>query len=396
MSVITANSNAKAPPPPTKRATSSPASDWRPHPLMALYRDNQVLVPAVILSLACLSALLSPTLPALLPLAHLVMPYRHATSPSASGLYAKGPADLAFILGGVLFWTLARALTIDYLLKPLGKRLGCRRSLIDRFGEQGWLVIYYSLSFSIGLSFARAAPYWRNTMHFWTNYPHAHLAGDFKVYYLAQLAFWIQQLLVIHIEKPRKDYVQMLVHHIVTCALIVGSYVSNFTRMGTAVLVTMDVGDIFLSSAKCFNYVNWRTICDATFVVFVGVWLYSRHYIYYFLIRSVYVEAPKYLEWRWAPSEGRFVSDAMWYFFLALLGVLQVLLIIWLYMILRVIAKVVKGSSAEDTRSDDEDEVDVDEDDQQQQQQQEDDGPKKVSGVHKSSPKSGPARKRRA
>ncbi|KAI9222878.1 TLC domain-containing protein [Blastocladiella britannica] len=323
-------------------------------------------MPLAFLSAVALASYLLPASPvpfsAFLTPSHPVAPsvaaQANTTWPVASQYYAKGPLDFLFVAGGVLAWTLARALVIDYFLKPVGKALGCRKSMIDRFSEQGWLVIYYTLSWGAGMYFAMGAPWWKDTVHFWTDAPHLYLSASFKAYYLAQCAFWIQQLFVIHIEKPRKDHLQMLVHHIVTIALIVSSYYTNYTRIGCAVLATMDVGDIFLCSAKCFNYVHWRTICDATFVLFVGVWLYSRHYIYYFLIRSVYVESLATLEMRWAPSEGRYVSIGMWYFFLALLIILQILLVLWLYLILRVIAKVITGSGAEDNRSDDEEDDD--------------------------------------
>jgi very-long-chain ceramide synthase len=43
-----------------------------------------------------------------------------------------------------------------------------------------------------------------------------------KTYYLLHSAYWSQQLLVLalRIEKPRKDYTELVVHHIVTLWLI--------------------------------------------------------------------------------------------------------------------------------------------------------------------------------
>jgi very-long-chain ceramide synthase len=67
-----------------------------------------------------------------------------------------------------------------------------------------------------------------------------------KGYMLAQLAFWVQQVLVINIEERRKDYWQMLTHHFVTISLMYGSYRYGYTRVGNLILVLMDVVDIFL------------------------------------------------------------------------------------------------------------------------------------------------------
>lgn len=48
------------------------------------------------------------------------------------------------------------------------------------------------------------------------------MTGLMKYYYLLQTAYWIQQLfvLVLKIEKPRKDYNELIIHHIVTIWLI--------------------------------------------------------------------------------------------------------------------------------------------------------------------------------
>lgn len=88
-----------------------------------------------------------------------------------------------------------------------------------------------------------------------------------KRYYLMHLSYWLQQLfiLVLKIEKPRKDYNVLAVHHLVTLWLIgfvripfstltarlmlrhSGSYATNFTLIGNAVFVSMDLPDAFFA-----------------------------------------------------------------------------------------------------------------------------------------------------
>lgn len=43
-----------------------------------------------------------------------------------------------------------------------------------------------------------------------------------KYYYLLQFAYWLQQyiILVLGLEKPRKDYTELVIHHMVTLWLI--------------------------------------------------------------------------------------------------------------------------------------------------------------------------------
>ncbi|KNE69061.1 hypothetical protein AMAG_13932 [Allomyces macrogynus ATCC 38327] len=334
-------------------AKGIPHDDWKPHPAMRVYRDHQIDVPLAILLLCYAGATMSPTS----VFSKFAYPSYElpVTEPGQEPLYDKGWWDLAFVGYYVVFWTFARATVIDYFIKPLAQACGAPKRLWDRFGEQGWLVVYYTLAFSVGFNIIYNSSYWLNTEQFWVDYPHKYVTGWFKTYYLLQLAFWIQQLFVVHIEKPRKDYAQYIVHHLVTCALLVSSYLGNFTRIGNAVLVTMDVADIFLCSAKCFNYVKWRNLCDTTFVVFVAVWLFSRHYVFYYIVRSVWTDAYRIVDLKWDPENDHYASVNSLNYFLVLFAVLQVLLIYWLYLIVRVVLKVVSGSKAEDNRSDDED-----------------------------------------
>jgi very-long-chain ceramide synthase len=85
-----------------------------------------------------------------------------------------------------------------------------------------------------------------NTRNFWVLYPHDAIPGLTKWYYLVQTAFWVQQILVIHMEKRRSDHNQMLTHHIITIVLLGLSYLCNFTRVGNAICTLMDFCDILL------------------------------------------------------------------------------------------------------------------------------------------------------
>ena len=93
--------------------------------------------------------------------------------------------------------------------------------------------------------------YWLNLHELWTHFPDRSMTQLLKWYYLVQLAFWLQQIVVVNIEERRKDYSQMFAHHIITCFLICGSYSFYQTKVGNAILCLMDVGDIVLPVSKC-------------------------------------------------------------------------------------------------------------------------------------------------
>ena len=88
--------------------------------------------------------------------------------------------------------------------------------------------------------------FWLNLLGIWEGWPLREVDGVFKWYYLVQWGFWIQQILVVNIEEKRKDYAQMLTHHVFTTALLFLSYGYYHMRVGTVILCIMDFVDIIL------------------------------------------------------------------------------------------------------------------------------------------------------
>ncbi len=53
-----------------------------------------------------------------------------------------------------------------------------------------------------------------NTKELWLGYPHKEMTRHLKVYYLLQAAYWLQQTIILaaKIEKPRKDFRELVAH----------------------------------------------------------------------------------------------------------------------------------------------------------------------------------------
>lgn len=175
--------------------------------------------------------------------------------PIGQGDFGQGPRDLQLVGALVVIFTGVRAFALDYILIPLASLLGVRRRKPRvRFAEQSYLLLYYCIYWTWGLqifmkatpsSLAEPALTLENLLiSLWTGYPLLRLDASMKLYYLSQLAFWVQQILVIHIEEKRKDHYQMLTHHVVTIALLSTSYGYRQCRVGNAVLICMDIVDL--------------------------------------------------------------------------------------------------------------------------------------------------------
>jgi very-long-chain ceramide synthase len=73
--------------------------------------------------------------------------------------YWQGPDDLYFVLACVVNFTALRAISIEWILKPLAESFGVVPKNHLRIAEQGWLVVYYSIFWGLGMvnrSFLRA------------------------------------------------------------------------------------------------------------------------------------------------------------------------------------------------------------------------------------------------
>jgi ceramide synthetase len=63
---------------------------------------------------------------------------------------------------------------------------------------------------------------------------------------MIELAFYWSLIFTQFIDVKRKDFWQMFIHHIATITLLSFSYLVNFVRVGTFVLVVHDCGDYWL------------------------------------------------------------------------------------------------------------------------------------------------------
>lgn len=104
------------------------------------------------------------------------------------------------------------------------------------------------------------------------------------------------------------------------------------------------------------RYLEFTTACDVLFVIFLVAWLFSRQVGLALVIRTCWVDAPRYIPFKWDPKAGMYLTKETYYGFIGLISILLLLASIWFYMACSVAIRVVRGLGAEDSRSDDEDE----------------------------------------
>ncbi|KAI1179168.1 longevity-assurance protein [Nemania sp. FL0916] len=309
----------------------------------------------------------------------------------STGKYAIGHDDLYFLGFCVVLFIGIRAGSMKYVLVPFAKSWGLSHKKRTRFAEQGWMFMYNAVFWSLGMRIYIKSPYFLNLEQLWTDWPQREIEGLTKAYMLAQLAYWMQQLLVVHLEARRDDYQQMIAHHFATIALVASAYAYHHVRVSNLIFVLMDIIELIFPLAKCLKYLGFTTICDVIFGIFMVTWLVTRHIFYLMTCWSVYHDLPRIisvpcfkgpadnLEGPFPVPEGQSyllepfrdpeglicMTNGITYGFLAYLLTLQAIMIPWSAAIVRVAIRVVRGDGAEDVRSDDEEEeeeeIEVDE-----------------------------------
>ncbi|KAI1382666.1 longevity assurance proteins LAG1/LAC1 [Hypoxylon trugodes] len=277
--------------------------------------------------------------------------------------YGKGPWDIAFVCFYTIVLSFAREFIMHELLRPLARLGGIKsQAKQPRFMEQMYVAVYITFMGPLGMYCMKRTPVWYfNTRGMYESFPHKTHDAWLKFYYLFQAAFWSQQALVmlLGIEKRRKDFKELVAHHIITIALIALSYRFHFTYMGIAVYVTHDISDFFLAISKSLNYIG-SPLQGPSFGFCIIIWTYLRHYINLRILYSTLTEfrtvGPYGIDWETEQYKG-LLSNVVTF---GLLAMLQALNLFWLYCLLRNAYRFIFHGIAKDDRSEDEEpEVDI-------------------------------------
>ncbi|OXV11027.1 hypothetical protein Egran_01209 [Elaphomyces granulatus] len=341
-------------PPPKRRKGRSWLRRWKEVALKHTW-----FTPLIILIVLLAAYAVNPTPSNRMHSAIFLSYRREPKYPGEPVMYGKGKKDLAFVAFYTVLLSFTREFTMQKVIRPWAHYCGIRsKGKLARFMEQVYTAIYFSIFGPFGLYVMSKSDVWYfNTTAMFEEFPHQEHEAHFKAYYLLQASYWAQQaiVLVLQLEKPRKDFKELVGHHIITLALIGLSYRFHFTYMGLAVYITHDVSDFFLATSKTLNYLD-SPIIGPYFTMFVLMWIYQRHYLNLKILWAVLTEfrtvGPFELNWE-TQQYKCLLSQSITF---TLLASLQAVNIFWLFLILRVSKNYVFNKVRRDERSDNEDE----------------------------------------
>eukprot|EP01084_Bolivina_argentea_P222545 376661_1 len=248
------------------------------------------------------------------------------------------------------------------------RRMDVRQVKIMKFTEAAWRFVMYlaALCYGVWTLYDVLQQYVSDPTHkFFFDWPNHERTPATDKYYLFGVGIYIHLLLFQAFDIKRSDWLANTFHHFITLSLLYTSWVLSFSRIGCFIMLLHDTSDVFLEIAKIFNYLKVNPACkywakpaaDYAFVLFAVSFYVNRLYFYpkcalgsmaYILYCDV-VHNISTIEFTRNMAIG----------FASLLALLMALNIMWSYLILQMILKVLNTKEElEDVRSDDENDWD--------------------------------------
>jgi ceramide synthetase len=183
------------------------------------------------------------------------------------------------------------------IFKSLGKYLSSLKPddplsneiTLHKFEDQGWQwVIHVTMSLCelYLLSYGDGHKWWNDFKSIGCPGEYA-ITWEIENFVLLQLAIWlVTGFSCTFFEARRKDYLEMMIHHILTNLLIGTAIVNGEHAFALLILWVHDSSDVLVDTLKLSNYLKLEDsqycyISEICFVTLVyGVWPYCRMYMY--------------------------------------------------------------------------------------------------------------------
>lgn len=254
-----------------------------------------------------------------------------------------------FILCAVMWTQIRRGLT-EYLFKPFGERCCLQPKDTAKLPESAWKLVFYSMSWS-----------YSTYLLFFTDYTFFHdppsvfhdwksgmtVPVDIAIAYLIQGSFYGHSIYAtVYMDAWRKDSTVMVVHHIITLALITFSYAFRYHNVGVLVLFLHDINDIQLEFTKVNVYFKTRggeyylihdILSNMGSISFSITWFWFR--LYWFPLKVLYATCVHSLQ--------SVPNIPFYFFFNLLLFSLLLMNIYWFLYIVLFVVKVLTGQMTE-------------------------------------------------
>jgi hypothetical protein len=293
--------------------------------------------------------------------------YAFETDSTALGIVTTPTSMIALVCLVLLLRTI-KAVLLPYF-SSIGRRAGRHTHGLEwekhneirilKFGEYVFRLLYHFIISAYGIYAFANKLWWQSsggTKHLFLGFPFHPIEPGMAWYYLIQSAYNLEALLslleisfdvqwttpslkyllpisVSWSSTVRGDFSEMLMHHVVTNLLVIGSSFFRFCRIGSMVFMVHDISDVPVDLSKLANFLKWKTATSVCFVSMVLLWLIFRLTILPFVIlKSTIYESHLVLETGQATQDCYVVYQSL---FVLLLSLIILLHALWFSMFIR-------------------------------------------------------------
>ncbi|XP_018023221.1 ceramide synthase 2 [Hyalella azteca] len=151
-----------------------------------------------------------------------------------------------------------------------------KSSVYEKFVSVGFLAVYHICFTIFGVVMLYDEPFVWNAELCFEDFPFQELSSEIWWYYMIGLGYFWSLVFSLLFEGRTKEYLIDCIHHAVTIMLMSFSWVNNFVRIGSLVLLLHSFSDALLFPGKMFVYSKHEKVTTAFFAVFVIVWMVTR------------------------------------------------------------------------------------------------------------------------
>ena len=162
-----------------------------------------------------------------------------------------------------------------------------RREKVFKSTKYIFKFLYFTASSIFGyyvlrdLQFFPAMALGRGDMNLvWKDWPYFNKTPYFDYYYVGQVGYHTASLFHHLHQTPRNDFIELLLHHLITVILMVFSYMTQYSNIGCIVLFIHDWSDIPIAMTRmCTDFKN-KIPCVTFFIGILTIFGYSRIFVF--------------------------------------------------------------------------------------------------------------------
>lgn len=168
-----------------------------------------------------------------------------------------------------------------------------------------------------------------DTRKCWTDgHPYQPVSDDLRQFYLTAVGYHLCEVVVHLMEVHAPDFWEMLLHHTVTYFLVSLSYLLNYVRIGSLVMLLHGATDIFIYASKAVVDTGFTRLTAVSYFGLLLAYAWFRILVFpTFVMRSAWVESVQEV----GPD-----LPAGWSFLNFALGVLFLLHVYWFGLVIKI------------------------------------------------------------